>query len=290
MKKCRIYVASPCNPGEGESLLGNINSARLYCSIISKNTDFKPFAPHAYLPFLLDDSIPEERQLALGFGCDLLKMCHALAVCGKRISPGMKGEIVLAAKLGLPIYVANSNCLPDVMSLCQEYNTHISLFDCEDKRLAKASSEIDDVCISDNDKMIYGEALFDFAEALHNGYEFDHAYGTSIVLSPKDVDELVKLEEQGLLLRLPCKVGDTVWVVTSPFNVFEDIEHSENLRDECYEAFISSVTLYRDSVQYRISAKVTNHFIGSYYNEQSFGKTVFLTKEEAEQRLMDFVR
>ena len=95
------------------------------------------------------------------------------------------------------------------------------------------------------------------------------------------------LDEQGLLLRLPCKVGDTVWVITSPFNVFEDIEYDENLRDECYEAFISSVTFYKNSVQYRINAKVTNHFIGAYYNEQDFGKTVFLTKEEAEQKLKE---
>ena len=52
-------------------------------------------------------------------------------------------------------------------------------------------------------------------------------------------------EEQGLLLRLPCKVGDTVWVVTSPFNVFDGIEYDENMKDEVYEAFISSVTFYR---------------------------------------------
>ena len=36
-----------------------------------------------------------------------------------------------------------------------------------------------------------------------------------------------ELEEQGRLLRLPCKVGDTVYVVTSPFNVFDDIEYDE---------------------------------------------------------------
>lgn len=95
------------------------------------------------------------------------------------------------------------------------------------------------------------------------------------------------LENQGLLLRLPCKVGDTVWVVTSPFNVFEGIEYNENLRDECYESFISSVTFYKNSVQYRISAKVTNRFIGAYYNEQNFGKTVFLTQAEAEQKLKE---
>ena len=94
-------------------------------------------------------------------------------------------------------------------------------------------------------------------------------------------------EEQGLLLRLPCKVGDTVWVVTSPFNVFEGIEYNKNLRDECYESFISSVTFYKNSVQYRINAKVTNHFIGAFYNEHDFGKTVFLTKSEAEQKLKE---
>ena len=99
--------------------------------------------------------------------------------------------------------------------------------------------------------------------------------------------EYEDLEEQGLLLRLPCKVGDTVWVITSPFNVFEGIEYNENLRDECYESFISSVTFYKNSVQYRINAKVTNHFISAYYCEQDFGKTVFLTKEEAEQKLKE---
>ena len=94
-------------------------------------------------------------------------------------------------------------------------------------------------------------------------------------------------EEQGLLLRLPCKVGDTVWVITSPFNVFEGIEYNENLRDECYESFISSVTFYKNSVQYRINAKVTNHFISAYYCEQDFGKTIFLTRAEAEQKLKE---
>ena len=94
-------------------------------------------------------------------------------------------------------------------------------------------------------------------------------------------------DEQGLILRLSCKVGDTVWVITSPFNVFEGIEYNENLRDECYESFISSVTFYKNSVQYRINAKVTNHFISAYYCEQDFGKTVFLTKAEAEQKLKE---
>lgn len=94
-------------------------------------------------------------------------------------------------------------------------------------------------------------------------------------------------EEQGLLLRLPCKVGDTVWVVTSPFNVFDDIEYDEDMKDEVYEAFISSVTFYECGEQYRIYAKATNHFIGAYFRKCDFGKSVFLTREEAEAKLAE---
>lgn len=94
-------------------------------------------------------------------------------------------------------------------------------------------------------------------------------------------------EEQGLLLRLPCKVGDTVYVITSPFNVFDDIEYDENMKDEVYEAYVSSVSFYESGEQYRIYAKVTNHFIGAYFRECDFGKTVFLTEAEAEAKLTE---
>ena len=112
----------------------------------------------------------------------------------------------------------------------------------------------------------------------------------------KDIDDLPyykKLdayeddEEQGLLLRLPCKVGDTVYVITSPFNVFDDIEYDENMKDEVYEAYVSSVSFYESGEQYRIYSKVTNHFIGAYFRECDFGKTVFLTREEAEAKLAE---
>lgn len=94
-------------------------------------------------------------------------------------------------------------------------------------------------------------------------------------------------EEQGFLLRLPCKVGDTVYVVTTPFNVFDDIEYDENMKDEVYESYVSSVSFYESGEQYRIYAKATNHFIGAYFRECDFGKTVFFTQEEAEAKLKE---
>ena len=101
--------------------------------------------------------------------------------------------------------------------------------------------------------------------------------------------ELEDLEEQGLLLRLPCKVGDTVYVVTSPFNVFDDIEYDENMKEEVYEAYVSSVSFYKSGEQYRIYAKATNHFIGVYFRKCDFGKTVFLKKSEAEAKLKEMI-
>jgi hypothetical protein len=95
------------------------------------------------------------------------------------------------------------------------------------------------------------------------------------------------LEEQGRLIKLPCKVGDVVYVVTSPFNVFDDIEYDENMKDEVYESYVSSITFYECGEQYRIYAKATNHFIGAYFRECDFGKTVFLTKSEAEAKLKE---
>ena len=93
------------------------------------------------------------------------------------------------------------------------------------------------------------------------------------------------LEEQGLFVRLPCKVGDTVWVVTSPINVFDYDEYDGDAEYEVYESFLSSVSYYTSGEQFRIYAKVTNSFIAAYFRECDFGESIFLTREEAENKL-----
>ena len=102
------------------------------------------------------------------------------------------------------------------------------------------------------------------------------------------------LEEQGKLLKLPCKINDTVWVVTSPINVFGFNDNvfgfthrDEDAEYEVYESFISSVSYYAQGEQFRIYAKVTNNFIAAYFRECDFGKTIFLTYEEAEAKLKE---
>lgn len=93
------------------------------------------------------------------------------------------------------------------------------------------------------------------------------------------------LEEQGLLVRLPCKVGDTVWVVTSPINVCGYDEYDGDAEYEVYESFLSSVSYYASGEQFRIYAKVTNSFIAAYFRECDFGESIFLTREDAEKKL-----
>ena len=70
-------------------------------------------------------------------------------------------------------------------------------------------------------------------------------------------------EEQGLLLRLPCKVGDTVYCIKARWK-----DRKGNGGTECY---ISEETVYH-----------LNYIVE---NLNKFGKTIFLTKEAAEQAL-----
>ena len=84
-------------------------------------------------------------------------------------------------------------------------------------------------------------------------------------------DEYARAEEQGLLLKLPCKVGDTVYSIT------RDFISEYNIRNFiCY-----------DNGNIFFDWKCVK---GIYLNIKGFhiddiGKTVFLTKEEAEKAL-----
>lgn len=128
-------------------------------------------------------------------------------------------------------------------------------------------------------------------------FESGNPMNTACIKVAKDHEQLAEwlekskeyqqLEEQGRLIKLPCKMGDTVWVVTSPFNVFDDIEYDDDMKDEVYESYVSNVSFYECGEQYRIYAKATKHFIGAYFRECDFGKTVFLTKSEAEAKLKE---
>lgn len=76
----------------------------------------------------------------------------------------------------------------------------------------------------------------------------------------KDYEDL---EEQGLILKLPCKVGDTVYYIEDG-EICELVVYSYDIRP--LQKFVRSCN-------------------GTRLNFKQFGKTVFLTREEAEEAL-----
>lgn len=98
------YVCSPLSADTRAATLTNAAKAISYMAMAEREFGERAVAPHAYLPYLLDDRVPAERALALEFGEKLLTLCSRLVGYGARISDGMRKEIATAQQLGIPIY------------------------------------------------------------------------------------------------------------------------------------------------------------------------------------------
>ena len=77
-------------------------------------------------------------------------------------------------------------------------------------------------------------------------------------------------EEQGLLVRLPCKVGDTVYVPTRNF--------VSELR-----ITMVSVDMHGAYFSWMLNSGIYPNLDG--FSKSKLGKSVFLTREEAEKKL-----
>lgn len=103
------YVCSPLSAPTRSEMLTNTARASTYMVWAEKEFGGRAVAPHAVLPYLLDDRNPQERALALEFGQKLMMLCSRLVVYGPRISEGMKNEIKHAESLGIPVIYRNSS-------------------------------------------------------------------------------------------------------------------------------------------------------------------------------------
>lgn len=92
------------------------------------------------------------------------------------------------------------------------------------------------------------------------------------------------LEEQGLLVRLPCKVGDDVYIIPSPTNLGLNIlaGHEENNR--VYHQHIGSIT-FTDGHWYATSREEYGVYNEKVLNDIAYGITWFTDYEEAEKKL-----
>ena len=90
----------------------------------------------------------------------------------------------------------------------------------------------------------------------------------------RKLKEYEDLEEQGRLIKLPCKVGDTVYAIG--FN---------NNKPIIYESVVLRILITEKEIVFNV--KVDEFEVNSQLKQSMFGKTVFLTQEEAEQKLKE---
>ena len=80
------------------------------------------------------------------------------------------------------------------------------------------------------------------------------------------------LEEQGRLVILPCKAGDKVYGLSM---------------GKIIRLTVNEISIFRMKGEKIINAKCQNNDEFRNYVEREFGKTVFLTKSEAEAKLKE---
>lgn len=85
-----------------------------------------------------------------------------------------------------------------------------------------------------------------------------------------------QMEEQGMLVRLPCKVGDTVYMLSYRYDCKKNYDCKAFQKCKCME----NIPCEYEKKEYFVKK---SQFCLSMMN--FLGKTVFLTREEAEKAL-----
>ena len=102
------------------------------------------------------------------------------------------------------------------------------------------------------------------------GYGDVYVRRNDYVAASKKLCEYEELEEQGLLARLPVPIGTTVY----------EFEPLNKIVKGCTARTVIKYTMYDDSIWF--------NFADGYMKDiKDFGKTVFLTREAAEQKLKE---
>lgn len=128
-----------------------------------------------------------------------------------------------------------------------------------------------------------------FAGRVRSGWSDDKLLGPKykpLKMTKAEMSKEIKmyrnLEEQGLLLRLPCKAGSTVYSIRSRYTKCSKYKETWN---DCYGCENEDKCDSHEEYYIHINHSVSDEWIVIYMND--FGKTVFLTQAEAEQKLKE---
>ena len=102
-----------------------------------------------------------------------------------------------------------------------------------------------------------------------------------LVAEVEQYKEYKDLEEQGLLLRLPCKVGDDIYAIPSEVNYRLNKSFGAKGLNAICRQVVDHIEF--NSYGYLVS---TNEGM-TVHRQEAFGETWFLTRDEAEQKLRE---
>lgn len=157
-------------------------------------------------------------------------------------------------------------------------------------------------CDSTTHDCCYGDdGIADCVDRLESDY-FEILEGVKKIGTIDRLREICEAERDGRLVVLPCKVGDTVYAIadcadilkdcdddyytgtgaiTCPFEKDCDFEECDDANRRIFETYVRSI--------YKDKDEPVNIFLDKIVDRQfypsDFGKTVFLTREEAEAEL-----
>lgn len=98
-----VYICSPYRAKDDAELDRNIDYAQALTRAVLLRGEC-PVTPHLYMTQCLDEDKPEEREIGLAAGTEILKKCDEVFVGAKYgISAGMKAELKAAAEAGIHI-------------------------------------------------------------------------------------------------------------------------------------------------------------------------------------------
>jgi len=125
-------------------------------------------------------------------------------------------------------------------------------------------------------------------DGCHVTYEEKCEYcGSDVLFVPEtisqtEIDELLQAKAEGRLVVLPCKVGSDLWSIERARTkcTAHGEEYSEYSCQGCEEPCDSVITQ-----KIRRVKEASHMTIAHFMQSDCFGKTVFLTREEAEKAL-----
>lgn len=213
--------------------------------------------------------------------------------------------------IGIPLKNLAEICKNKIPEECRNPNKAIVLTD-EDVDRWNGYRDLEDRLHGISINQVVDGFIKTVENQTHEGYE------NGRILTNEDADrwnEYKNEEEQGLLLRFPCKVGDTVYAICTceavdtvldgtlygsngvfgtatgyycPYELSDKCPHTEVC--DC-EKCKNIENVFEDTVDY-ISITECEILIGLKNTNlcvtvDDFGKTIFITKEEAEQKLKE---